>query len=562
MHIDHAKLVEILVEASGIEKEKVESQLSEFVQEITEALEEGDAYELEGFGVFSGIGNNVIFIPSDELATEINYKYVGMEPIEMDEPSEKAMSQEEAPAQDQEAELEEEDPFAGLLDEDEDEIPQEARASFELDVEDDDDDVKQAEEEKEPADIEDFADEDAEEAPFDLADEELEEGAEEIPEKPGPEKWGIDTYKDDSAENMFSGLLGDKGEGGQSAEDESEEDLKPLFNDADESDDDNLSSEIGKQLSEDVEEEASLNETFNADEGTKKTSEGISEDENSYPEEEEDFDDDPFKSLAEESNEEEDRRDEASSKKEKEAKDEDIVPVIKNLASKSSKKKEKESKKEDPRPVFSNNKAAKKSKSQPVMLWIILIILLLGGATYGLGYYGFINIPGVTPYSQTQIARSTTPATPPPTEPQQPEQQTTQPEATTEQQSSQPQTATPEPEQENVVPEEQEAQSQVSQNEVPPNQPTYGLNGVPVPEANDGYTIVIYSLTKESNAEAVRNELSNAGYRVLIAEIPSRQYGTLWRVSLGQFNSTSDAVLAVENIDASYTENYFITKIQ
>src|SRR5690554_3432931 len=87
MHIDHAKLVELISEASGIEPENVEKQLSELIQEIQNALKEGDAYEVEGFGIFSGLGNNIIFIPSDELSTEINYKYVGMEPIELDTPA-------------------------------------------------------------------------------------------------------------------------------------------------------------------------------------------------------------------------------------------------------------------------------------------------------------------------------------------------------------------------------------------------------------------------------------------------------------------------------------------
>src|SRR6056297_1070784 len=85
MLIDHSKLIELLVETSGIDKEKVENQLEELVGEINEAIDEGEAYEVDGFGVFSAIGNNVVFIPADELATEINYKYVGMEAIEMDE---------------------------------------------------------------------------------------------------------------------------------------------------------------------------------------------------------------------------------------------------------------------------------------------------------------------------------------------------------------------------------------------------------------------------------------------------------------------------------------------
>lgn len=88
------------------------------------------------------------------------------------------------------------------------------------------------------------------------------------------------------------------------------------------------------------------------------------------------------------------------------------------------------------------------------------------------------------------------------------------------------------------------------------------MNGVPVSAANDGYTIVIYSLSKESNAEARQNELSEEGYRVLVATVPSQQYGTLYRVSLGQFRTMRDAAIAAEELEPPFSENYFITKIQ
>ncbi|HBX65417.1 MAG TPA: hypothetical protein DEG32_04440, partial [Balneolaceae bacterium] len=137
MHIDHSKLVELLTDASGIEKDKVEEQLSELVAEIQEAIAEGDAYEVDGLGVFSGIGNNVIFIPADELATEINYKYVGMEPIELESGS---VSDEDSTEDDPEIATDsdsgdEDDPFGGLLDdEDGDDEVEDPDASFSLDV--------------------------------------------------------------------------------------------------------------------------------------------------------------------------------------------------------------------------------------------------------------------------------------------------------------------------------------------------------------------------------------------------------------------------------------------
>ncbi|HET8864693.1 MAG TPA: HU family DNA-binding protein [Gracilimonas sp.] len=127
MHIDHSKLVELLVETSGIEKDKIETQLTELVDEIREAISEGEAYEVDGLGIFSGIGNNMIFMPSEDLATEINYKYVGMEAIKIDDAPEKPK-----PSKEKKVKEDDDDPFAGLLGDDEDE-PQESDSSFELD---------------------------------------------------------------------------------------------------------------------------------------------------------------------------------------------------------------------------------------------------------------------------------------------------------------------------------------------------------------------------------------------------------------------------------------------
>lgn len=100
MHIDHQQLLDLLAEASGLDAETTEKQLNELIADIKQSLSDDEAYEIEGFGIFSSLGNRIMFIPSKELETEINFKYVGMEPIELDEP---------APSFD--------DPFEGLDDE-------------------------------------------------------------------------------------------------------------------------------------------------------------------------------------------------------------------------------------------------------------------------------------------------------------------------------------------------------------------------------------------------------------------------------------------------------------
>ena len=97
--------------------------------------------------------------------------------------------------------------------------------------------------------------------------------------------------------------------------------------------------------------------------------------------------------------------------------------------------------------------------------------------------------------------------------------------------------------------------------EVPADQPEYGLYGTADPTANDGFTIVIFSLSSKENAEAEQQKLTRQGYRALVVPIPSTQYGTLYRVSLGQFATLRDAAIASDELKAPYSENFFIKKI-
>lgn len=84
MQIDYKKLVDLIVDASGLKIDNVEKQLVDLIDEIKQSLSEGNSFQIEEFGTFSNLDGNMIFIPSTKLETEINFKYVGMEPIDLD----------------------------------------------------------------------------------------------------------------------------------------------------------------------------------------------------------------------------------------------------------------------------------------------------------------------------------------------------------------------------------------------------------------------------------------------------------------------------------------------
>jgi hypothetical protein len=87
MKIDKKKLVELLVEKTGMKKEAVESQLDQLISRIQGAARKGKALEIKGFGMFYFSKQGELkFDPSDELKTEVNHKYTGMDPVEIKKP--------------------------------------------------------------------------------------------------------------------------------------------------------------------------------------------------------------------------------------------------------------------------------------------------------------------------------------------------------------------------------------------------------------------------------------------------------------------------------------------
>lgn len=113
---------------------------------------------------------------------------------------------------------------------------------------------------------------------------------------------------------------------------------------------------------------------------------------------------------------------------------------------------------------------------------------------------------------------------------------------------------------------EPEASNEVSEVEedssVPePDQPRYGLDGDIVDAANDGYSIVLHSLREEERARNQAAELTAEGYRVLVG--PRTVNGnTVWRVSVGQFESIPAAQQQARELPSPYNENNFIQRIQ
>lgn len=548
MHIDHNQFLELLIETSGIGREKVEKQILELIGEINQAVEDGEAYEIEGFGIFSGIGNRILFIPSKELETEINFKYVGMEPIELEEGQvKKEKKAEEDPFLDlQELDAEpssKRDPFAGLVEDFEDDTPGPEEWGIEAHKEDDTGANKllsslmgeEAPETEEESSFDDIFGEDAapeeekEESGVTGLDAELSSLMSEEASVISADEIGAGILDDD-----FSDIFGDE-ESDNEEESESLELESPEEELAEEeSEETEILDEALDELVTEAEEEGEKEETEQ-----EMVSDDVVEEK---PEEEIDLDefDDPFLDLEQELSEEQ------------ETISEDIIPVITNISSgvetvKKEEEEPKEQKKEKPKTP------KKEPQPAPVWLWLLLVLVLITGTTIGLGYFSVINIPGITP----QVASNTnTVVTPPVTPP-------------AEQENTEEQPVTIEPEEVNATqtpsPQEQEALAEVpvsnTTEPVPSDQNKYGMKGVVNEAANDGYTIVLYSLSVEANAFAKQQELTSEDYRALVTPIASERYGTLWRVSIGQFASLTDAAIASEDMDAKFKQSYFIKRI-
>jgi cell division septation protein DedD len=536
MLVDHKQLVSLIAATSGIDEDKVQDQIEELVEEIQLAIADDEAYEIDGLGIFSNIGNRILFIPSKELETEINFKYVGMQPIEMDV----ATSEPE----------EDDDPFAGL---DISDSHNSGRDPFAGLVEDFDEDESAASREMEDENEDSSTEEEKSFLP----------GMEEEEFKPGPDEWGIDAHREEGngANKLISSLLREEDEEPPSEEKEYEDPFAEIFGEVDDEEEDKTPHNEETDEVKGVDQELSA---IMSDEGSKPLDEleagMLEEDSDVFA----DLDQDSSADAQESDDEEhfDDSLDALAKAMEEDDEEDEIIPVIKNISSGLEKKepakeeKPKKEKKEKPK------KEKKEGEAAPVWLWIVLVLVIGAGTVVGLGYLSIIQVPGITPTSSSSTTTFTTP-TPviPPSDPvtQETNEQNSNDEAMAESGEAEAESA-----QESAPAQEPESQPEVQP--TTPENPTaeaasYGLMGEVNDAANNGFTIVLYSLSNKENAMREQQRLQNRGYRALVIEAPSQQYGTLYRVSIGQFASLRDAALATDDLDESFDQNYFIKKI-
>lgn len=468
MKIDRAKLVELLVEKTGMDSEEIDSQLKQLIDRILDAAERGKALEIKEFGMFYFDENGDLkFDPSEELSTEINFKYAGMEPVELKPPR-------SGSEPDQEISAEKPGTATG---EDLDEI---------FGVDDD-------------GPIEDDAE--------------------------GPDGGALISPPDkvDRDIDPFSGLLGDASSKMKSSDKPGDEDKI----DEDEPEEDPFSF-ILEDEPEDVDEEEIEEPLFELDDEIEIEPEEeapfeLDEDVDSPETEEEYFD--PFRDFdePEESGEDEYDKDEAVTEP---VEEEEPIKEKKPAAK-----------------TASYKKSGSVKERDPIMMVIsigLIIILIVAG---------FFIIPDLFDSSDSEQTPS--------------EPQTEQPAAT-----DQPEDNTADPstmEEENqavLTPVEPEESSEVTEEaDEPESQSTYGLTGDLVDGANDGYSIVLHSLQSEERAREQAASLISDGYRVLVN--PRTVNGeTVWRVSVGQFESIQNAQQAAGDLPSPYNSNNFIQRIQ
>ncbi|MFU8812192.1 MAG: SPOR domain-containing protein, partial [Balneolaceae bacterium] len=89
----------------------------------------------------------------------------------------------------------------------------------------------------------------------------------------------------------------------------------------------------------------------------------------------------------------------------------------------------------------------------------------------------------------------------------------------------------------------------------------YGLMGDLIPEANDGYTIVLHSLRSLASAREAAADLRDSNYRTIVTERVVNDQ-TVYRVGVGQFPSIDEALSMARTLPVPYNDQHFIQRIQ
>jgi nucleoid DNA-binding protein/cell division septation protein DedD len=463
MKIDKKKLVELLVDRTGMEKAEVEDQLEQLINRIIDAAERGKALEIKEFGLFYFDEDGELkFDPATELSTEINFKYAGMEPVELKPPRD-----EDADTEDIEISDEPVEQGSAKREEEPEETEEELATIFGFD----DDEGIEGKDEEEKID------------PF--ATDEEEEDTEPAPnKKKEKEPVSSETKKESSEE----------------PEEDEEEDIKPREDDP-----------FAGLLS---------------DASTKLTA----SDKRDFDEDDDKELDDPLFAPPKP-----EKKPDTKPQPQKEPAKAGTPPAGKRAASTP----KKEAPGPKPKPAAARRTSEPKQDPIMVVIAVVLVFVLIAA--------GFLLIPGMFQTDDRELPPQQPPVTSEPA---------------------------PVPEQEDAVnvltPVEPGAETEVTDDvaaadeitpETQPEQPRYGLTGDLVEAANDGFSIVLHSLAREDNAREQAARLAADGYRVLVSP-RTVQNQTVWRVSVGQFQTIADAQEHARELPSPYNTNNFIQRIQ
>lgn len=84
MKISNADFLKLLSEEIGQNEKITGIHLIGLISEINQKVDDGEEYNIAGFGTFTKVKSLLAFTPDDGFAKEINYKYEGMPPIDVD----------------------------------------------------------------------------------------------------------------------------------------------------------------------------------------------------------------------------------------------------------------------------------------------------------------------------------------------------------------------------------------------------------------------------------------------------------------------------------------------
>lgn len=572
--INRDELIDQLTEKSELERDQVENKLKQLIEEIRHQTQEGESYEIEGFGTFYREHDTLQFEPSESLETELNYKYAGMEPVELagsnkDLPDEELEEQQEGDSPDDELESgEKEDDYEEIFglssqkameeDEfDEEESVEERDVSEEEFTQPEEDDSEKITDEE--SETEEESDEEESEEPDDLEEEiddiekalmeELDTGEdEEIDDDEVEEvEETLDPFSEDAEDEEIDESPEDE------EWDEEEEQRGPFATEEDEVED---LSETGEEehLEDEMRSEAEKDEEDEV-EPIPDEPETLEEDEESASpvpdEEQEDFD-----QIFEESEPEEEE-----SEEELIFQDEDDETEETELE-----------KEEREKTVTRRRRRSRLSsffrrinQSFPV---IPLLLVSISVFVLGFGFWLIVS-PDLrsdmyeftdsilSDEQQEQVERSgpvasggegTT------NKPQKSVSGTSQPEKPEEEKPGESNTQTKKTEESSTSEQDESAGADADERK----SDMYGLYGEWHSEGSS-YALIIYSFTDRSNASEVINGMESK-YRTYIhsAVVNGTKY---FRVAVGQFKSVDAALEAAQKLDEKYRDNYFVRRI-